>query len=204
MTKSEKALPFTSAFLIKSALELLAFKGWAHFSLQDLAAHLGCPLSAIYAFYMSKTDLLEAIIHHIEQETLKVFEANTLDIEDMSEPERLFEAIMAGFEAILPYKSALKRLTQDFKAHPTLFLEHVPLALHSLKWLLEMANIRLSGLLAPLQVRAFAVLYLKLLSTWLEDHSEDLTKTMAAVDRMTTRYLPYIFHPERLLDCKNF
>ena len=197
-------VPFTPEHIINSSFDLLAAKGWGLFNLPRLASYLGCPLKTLYGFYPSKTALLTAMLEHINQATLNCFAANTADIDNLSESERLFEVIMACFEASLPYKPAFNKVIQDFKARPTLFLEHVPLALRSLKGLLEIANIPTSGLLAPLQVRAFALLYLKLTLTWLEDPSTDLAKTMAAVDRMTTHYFPYIFHPEQLLKCPTF
>jgi hypothetical protein len=61
-----------------------------------------------------------------------------------------------------------------------------------MSWMLEAAGLSTAGLRGRLRVRALAVLYLSVLRVFLRDDSEDLAKTMAALDRRLRQAEPWL------------
>jgi hypothetical protein len=59
-------------------------------------------------------------------------------------------------------------------------------------WMLEAAGVSTAGLRGRLRVRALAVLYLSELRVFLRDDTEDLSKTMAALDRRLRQAEPWL------------
>lgn len=201
MAHNKKKSTVSKEALIHSAFDLMATKGWIRLSFSDIARQQKIKLQEIHILFPSKEALLEAMLQHVDHQALILFEANTQGLHNLSEKDRLFEALMARFEAAKPYKQSLDCLYKELKMSPFLLIDCMPLGFMSIRWLLDMSNIPLTSPLDTIQIKAFAVLYLRLLSIWFKDHSEDLSKTMAEINRIINQYLLNILHPERILDC---
>ncbi len=59
-------------------------------------------------------------------------------------------------------------------------------------WMLEAAGLSSAGIRGRFRVRALAVLYLCVLRVFVRDDSEDLAKTMAALDRRLRQAEPWL------------
>ena len=59
--------------------------------------------------------------------------------------------------------------------------------LRSLAWMLEVAGIGSGGFSGSARVKGLAVVYAATFATWLRDETEDMSKTMAALDRNLAR-----------------
>ncbi len=57
----------------------------------------------------------------------------------------------------------------------------------SMVWMLEAAALDSAGLRGAVRVRGLGLLYLSVLRVWLDDDSEDLSRTMAALDKRLKR-----------------
>ena len=94
---------------------------------------------------------------------------------------------MKRFDAMNPHKEAVRSIlrasTSDVEA-----LARGPLSLYrSMRWMMEAANIPSSGMRGQLRIKGLALIYLAVLRTWFNDDSEDMSRTMASLDRQLSR-----------------
>ena len=90
---------------------------------------------------------------------------------------------MARFDALQPFKRGLQAITEDASRDPgsagLLALQLPP----SMGWMLEAAGIAADGLMGPLKMLGLTGLYLQVYRTWIDDDTQDTSRTMAEVDR---------------------
>jgi AcrR family transcriptional regulator len=184
-TKKAKKSAVTRDIIIDEVFELVEMRGWVNLTFHEIAEHMGITLVELHAFFPSKYDILRAMISRIDRDTLNLIAA---DIDTLSPQDRLFEVLMARFEASKPYKLALRRMWHEGYRYPHLVVAYFPLGFNSMIWILEAAGMHHPGLMGLFQVKAFGLLYLKLVHTWLDDQTEDLSKTMAEVDKYIKRF----------------
>jgi ubiquinone biosynthesis protein COQ9 len=197
MTKAKHPPQLMPEDVVNATFQLIEDKGWVNLSLLDIAQHLGTTLAALHTLYPSKSEIMKALIHSIEQKTLKHIAPV---MEDYTEQERFFEVLMARFEVAQAHKKAIAILYQELSSHPTFFVDMVPLGLSSMTWLLEAAGFHPTGALGFLQTKFFALLYLRLVYVWLKDETPDMAPTMAEVNKVSETLLPYVLHPKKLLN----
>lgn len=170
--------------IVDNALELAAIKGWAQTSLHDIAAAAGLTLAAMHSTYPSKTAIVAAYTTRVDEAVLNDIDS---DLADKSSRERLFDVLMKRFDAMNPHKEAVRSIlrasTSDVEA-----LARGPLSLYrSMRWMMEAANIPSSGVRGQLRIKGLALIYLAVLRTWFNDDSEDMSRTMASLDRQLNR-----------------
>ena len=170
--------------IVDTALELAASKGWAETSLGDIAAAAGLTLAQLRGTYPSKTAIVAAYTTRIDEAVL-----NDIDPElaDKTSREKLFDVLMKRFDAMNPHKEAVRSIlrasTSDVEA-----LARGPLSLYrSMRWMMEAANISSSGVRGQLRIKGLALIYLAVLRSWFNDDSEDMSRTMASLDRQLHR-----------------
>jgi AcrR family transcriptional regulator len=170
--------------IVDHMLELAAAKGWAETSLADIAEAAGLTLAQLHGTYPSKTAILAAYTTRIDEAVL-----NDIDPElaDKSRRERLFDVLMKRFEAMEPHKEAVRSILRASASNVEV-LARGPLSLYrSMRWMLEAAGIPSSGVRGQLRIKGLALIYLAVLRAWLNDDSEDMSRTMAALDRQLGR-----------------
>ena len=170
--------------IVDNALELAAIEGWAHTSLNDIAAATGLSLAALHSTYPSKTAIVAAYTTRVDEAVLNHIDP---ELADKSSRERLFDVLMNRFDAMNPHKEAVRSIlrasTSDVEA-----LARGPLSLYrSMRWMMEAANIPSSGVRGQLRIKGLALIYLTVLRTWFNDDSEDMSRTMASLDRQLSR-----------------
>lgn len=150
----------------------------------EIALESGVPLGELYGFYPSKSALLEAVGSLANQAIL----AEPLN-ERMAEPvkDRLFDAFMVHFEALLPYRKGLRAVVRDARCDPLLALWSLGALSRSLRLILEASGLSTTGLGGGLCVAAVMPIYLRAFRAWLDDDSDDLSKTMSRMDRDSSR-----------------
>jgi AcrR family transcriptional regulator len=164
------------ARLIEAALELAGQRGWRNLGVGEIARKAGVPLAEAYRLCPSKPALLAALIRQINAQTL------TGSAADGSPREKLFELMMRRFDALKSHRAALKSITRDTFGDPTALCTAMPF-LNGLAWVLEAAGLSAAGWRGPGRVLALAGIYAQVMRTFLDDDSDDLGKTMAALDR---------------------
>lgn len=172
------------ARMVEAALALAQSNGWRDLSMAEIAAAAGVPLVEALKVTPSKTAIIRAFSQHIDAQVL-----NEIDDEASDEParDRLFDVLMSRYDALWPHRPALRAILRDLPGDPGALLSAMSPALESVQWMLEAADLDTSGVRGALRVRAVAVVYAANLRVWLNEESQDMTKTMADLDRRLRR-----------------
>lgn len=170
--------------ILDSAMPLIARRGWRGVSLSEIATAAGISLAELRREFPSKQSMLAAVLSRADDEVLSGSDSS---LEGEPRRDRLFDAIMRRFDALTPYKPAIRAMLREAPGDPLASLCRLPRLLNSMGWMLESAGISTVGLMGVVRVKALTALYLATLRTWLRDESPDLGPTMAALDRNLTR-----------------
>ncbi|HUN45421.1 MAG TPA: helix-turn-helix domain-containing protein [Stellaceae bacterium] len=173
--------------ILDAALDLAGKTGWRGASLGAIAAEAGLPLGEVYGEFRSRAAILRGLIARTDAEVL----ATPADAEETPR-DRLFEILMRRFDALKPHRASLKSIARDALADPPAALCSAPAIMRSMAWMLEAAGIATGGICGRMRVRALGLLYLSVMRVFLADESEDLAKTMAALDRRLRQAEPWL------------
>jgi ubiquinone biosynthesis protein COQ9 len=169
---------------VQAALDLAKERSWGDIGLTDIAQAAGLSLADLRREFACKTDILRAFQAEIDAEVLAKPRAGG---GTSTARDRVFDIVMARFEAMQPYKPALKRISSYLCCRPG---EAAPLLCSSLVsqyWMLEGAGAKLHGPGAAVRVTGLAAIYGKVFRVWLGDDTPSLDKTMAALDKRLGR-----------------
>jgi AcrR family transcriptional regulator len=171
--------------LIEAALRLAALQGWADTTMTDVAEEAGVGLAEARRLFPSKTHLLAGFIQHVDEQVLG---PGIGDLEDEPVRDRLFDLLMRRFDALKPHRKGVAAIVRSISCDPMTAgcLAAGPVR-RSLEWTLSAAHAQGSGPFAPLLVKGLGVIYLCGLRAFLKDESEDLSATMAALDKALNR-----------------
>jgi AcrR family transcriptional regulator len=175
--------------ILDATLALAEREGWRKASLGAIAGEAGMPLHELYGEFRSRAAILGALMARTDAAVL----AGTPAAEaDESPRDRLFDVLMRRFDALKPHRAALKAIARDLGSDPPTALCSAPAFLRSMTWMLEAAGLSSTGMRGRLRVRALAALYLCVLRVFVGDDSDDLAKTMAALDRRLRQCEPWL------------
>ncbi len=167
-----------------AALTLAALQGWRHTTLRDIADTAKLPLSELYQHYPSKGAILAAIMRRTDQTLLRAADLGEGELAR----DRLFDVIMQRFDAMADQRDAVRAIVKDMGRDPLAMVCQLGQPFRrSMVWMLEAAAMDSGGLRGAVRVRGLGLLYLSVLRVWLDDDSEDLSKTMAALDKRLKR-----------------
>ncbi|CAL8968449.1 TetR family transcriptional regulator [Rhodoplanes serenus] len=170
--------------MIEAFMELLAEQPYESIGLGDIAARAGVTLAELRGQFSGKLAILAAHIKEIDREVLGG------EHDDMTEEparERLFDMLMRRFEALSPYKEAIRSLLQSARTDPPLALALNNFAVTSMQWMLAGADIGSAGPTGLIRAQGLALLYANVMSTFLDDDEPGHARTMAALDRALGR-----------------
>ncbi len=166
--------------IISAALRLAAERPWNEISLRDIAEAAGMNLAGLSDYYHSKSEILAGFVKQVDREVLSKAPAPQ---PGESQRDALFEVIMARFDVLAPYKSALNSIISSGETE----LPMIPTLLSSQAWMLQAAGIDSDGPAGGLRTAGLASVYASVVRTWLEDDDPGLARTMAALDRKLRR-----------------
>ncbi|EJW10241.1 Transcriptional regulator, TetR family [Rhodovulum sp. PH10] len=170
--------------IIEAFMELLGEQRFERIALRDIAERAGVSLAELRGEFGSKFAILAAHIKEIDRQVLA---GDGGDMTDEPTRERLFDVLMRRFEALAPYKDAIRSLLRSARGDPALALTLNNFAVNSMQWMLAGAEISTAGPLAMVRAQGLALLYANVMSTFLDDHEPGHAKTMAALDRALGR-----------------
>lgn len=184
---------FDADRVIDAAMALAAERGWERISLLDVAQRAGVPLAALHGEMPGKQAILGAFSRRVDEAVLAEHES-----EESAEParDRLFDILMSRFDQLQSHREAIANILAAYQRDPALALGGLRQLHHSMRWMLEAANISTSGLRGEVRVSTLCAIYVATLRTWLHDDSPDMAKTMAALDG----YLRRIERPAAVLE----
>ena len=167
--------------IIDAALSLAAVQAWEHCSVRDIAQEAGVSIAEFYDHFEERSDIVTAYIRRIDRAVLSHFsepdyEANPRD--------RLFDILMERFDQVGDDREGLLSIVSSHRTDPKQVLISLPLLAESMTKMLEAANLSTSGFRGAARVAGLSAGFAWVVRTWAEDDSEDLSKTMAALDKV--------------------
>ena len=170
--------------IIDAALKLAAGKPWGDISLAEIADGADLPLSEVYPVFPSKAKVLAGFLRRVDAAVLAGEEAGA---REGSARDRLFDVLMRRFDALGPDKAAVRSILCDLCRDPAMSLCGACPFARSMACMLEAADLSSEGLRGCIRIKGLGAIYLASLRVWLGDESEDLARTMAALDRNLRR-----------------
>lgn len=168
---------------VRAALGLAARQPWSAVTMRDIARAAKCTLAELYDVFEDRHDILAAYGRQLDR---RVMESVTVD---GGAPERdlLFDVLMARFDVLNEDRAAVVSILKSFCTAPKDALISLPHLGRSMVRMLEAAAIDPNGPRGTATALGLAGVYLYTLKAWMDDESEDMGKTMAALDRALGR-----------------
>lgn len=168
---------------IRAALDIAAAQGWDAVTFQALARKCRCTMVALNEIFEDRTDILAAYGRQIDRAVLGRFTADA----SVPERDRLFEILMERFDVLNDDRAAVQSILRSFCTDPKTAIISLPHLGRSMVWMLDGAGIDANGPRGSVIAIGLMGVYLYTLKTWMDDESEDMGKTMAALDKALGR-----------------
>lgn len=169
--------------LVEALFRVIAAHGWRGVTPARLAAEAGVPAADLLARYPSRLGLLGTFGDVVMEEV----SAGTIPGQGGSPRDRLFDVLMRGLDALVPYKAGLRRLMGEMFNDAVLAGAMAPIFQRSMERMLDLAEIDSGGLKGRLRAAGLTAVWIRAVRVWSGDTSEELGPTMAALDRALER-----------------
>ncbi len=166
--------------IIAAFMALLAEKSFEEIELAEVAARAGVSLGTMRGEFGSTLAIYAAHVKAIDR---AVLEGGEGDMSEEPPRERLFDVLMRRIEALAPHKEAVRSLLRSVRRNPPLALALNALAVRSQQWMLAAADLHASGPRGVLRAQGLALLFARVLRTFVHDEDEGHARTMAVLDR---------------------
>jgi AcrR family transcriptional regulator len=170
--------------IVAAFMALLAEKSFERIGLAEVAARAGVSLGALRGEFRSTLAMYAAHVKAIDRAVLDGGEG---DMAEEPPRERLFDVLMRRIEKLGPHKEAVRSLLRSASCNPPLALALNGLAVRSMQWMLTAADIHASGPRGMLRAQGLALLWARVLRTFVNDDDEGHARTMAELDRALGR-----------------
>jgi AcrR family transcriptional regulator len=166
--------------IIDAAMALAAERGWREFTMHDVAETARLPLGQTVALFPDRLSIIAAFMRRIDAQVL-----DGLDAELAGEParERLLDVLISRFEAMAPYKVAVRSIFRFLASEPEAALALRGSVLRSARAMLAGAGIESYGAGGAARVLGLAFVFRRALGVWLDDDDPGMARTMAEIDR---------------------
>ncbi|WP_193186726.1 TetR/AcrR family transcriptional regulator [Nisaea sediminum] len=168
--------------ILDAALDVAGARGWFALTLHDVAEHAGLPPVELERSFRTKRALLDGIADRFDREAVAAVDPDAED-PDLPAPERLFDALMTRFELLQEHRGGYSALLKAARRDPCMALGGLPRLHSAMGDVLHLSGIGTRGPIGCLRRKVLAALYVSVLNVWLDDRSEDLGPTMAALDK---------------------
>jgi AcrR family transcriptional regulator len=185
----------TRTSIIDALLALAAEASWETISLADLAARAGVSLAQLRSAYDGRLAVIADFARRTDQAVLAGIDA---DMAGEPARERLFDVLFARLEALAPNRQAVRNLGEAARRDPLLALELNRIVTTSMGWMLTGAGISATGPGGLVRAQGLALVWARVLRTWLDDDDPGLARTMAALDRRLRQGEGIVLGLERL------
>ncbi|MGL5446913.1 MAG: TetR/AcrR family transcriptional regulator [Rhabdaerophilum sp.] len=169
---------------IEALMALAAEESWDTISLSAIAEKADLSLGEMRDLVPSKGALLGSFVRRIDR---VVLDGTGKDMADEAPRERVLDVMMRRFDALLPYRDALRSITRGMERDPLGLLALNQQGLNSWRYMLEAAGIETSGAMGAMKVQGAIVVFARAFKTFLDEEDPALTKTMAVLDKELSR-----------------
>jgi AcrR family transcriptional regulator len=180
-TKAPKAeLSAPRDRIIDALMGLAADMRWDQITLNAIAERAEVSLADLRDHYPSKGAILGGFAKRIDRIVLE-----GTDRDMLGEParERVLDVMMRRLDALQPYKAALKEVRDAARRDPLMLAALNQLALNSWRYMLAAADIETEDELGLVRIQGAALVFVRTLDTWFDDAGEDMSRTMARLDK---------------------
>jgi ubiquinone biosynthesis protein COQ9 len=167
--------------LIAAAFQLAADGGWRSVSVATAARSAGLPLDRARERFPGVAALLVRLGRLADQAAL-VNASSEGPVRD-----RLFDLLMRRIDTLQAHRAGVLALLRALPGEPPTALLLALATRRSMRWMLEAAGIRTTGVRGEMRVRGLGAVWLWTIRAWRSDESEDLSATMAALDMALRR-----------------
>ena len=167
--------------IIDAALFLAGKQGWDGVSLGDIAKKAKLPLTTVSASFSDVWAVTEQALRNLEKDTTATVQNHLGD----NWRDNLMEILMTRFELAQTERDAYLAVAPAVMKHPKLVKRFGKSFYRTMERMLDLADAPVDKKCKPLAVAAMAALFLSLVHVWREDATQDLAKTMAAIDKRT-------------------
>jgi len=176
---SSTSAPTLTDPALQAFWRVLAEAGWPRLTMRAVAAEAGLPLAELRRRFSSPMAMLRAHAAAVDAAVI----AETMEDETSTPRDRLFDVLMRRLDMLQPDRAGVVRLMRDLPRDPLLALWLASEQPRTMAWMLEAAGIDAGGPKGALRAHGLGVVWLATLRAWEKDESEDLSATMAALDR---------------------
>jgi ubiquinone biosynthesis protein COQ9 len=167
--------------IIQSALELASQNAWQDVSLNDIALNANLDMSQIIEFYDDQNDVIAMYGKDINKKLAEQFKGQSLEGDSIK--DRLFDILMERFDLLNNDRSAILSILNTITMDPHQIIVTMPWLCKSMGIVLEIANVPSHGWQGGLRIAGLSAVYIKTLRAWVNDDSQDMAVTMAALDK---------------------
>lgn len=174
----------TRALALDSFMRLLARMPFERISLGAVADEAKIPLAELRACFGSTFDMLAGFLREVDA---KVLAPASDDMADEPARDRVFDVLMRRLDVLAPHKAAIRSLADSARRNPFFALALNKLSVRSQQWMLAAARIDTAGLKGAVRAQGLALVFARVMQTFLTDDDPALARTMAALDRELAR-----------------
>lgn len=167
--------------LVAAAFQLADERGWSEVTVTAAARQADLKLDRARERFMGLASILGRFGRIADQAALAHASA------DGGSRDRLFDVVMRRIDVLQAHRAGVLALRAYLPRHLGLALMLGAANDASMAWLLEASGIPTTGLRGKLRVRGMMAVWLYTLRAWQDDELEDLSTTMAALDRALDR-----------------
>jgi len=158
--------------------ELIVERGWAGVTMAALADRAGIDLLSLCQATDTRAKALIDAFGRLDRQVLAAGAADAAD----TPRDRVFEIMMRRYDALVPWRAALKRLLRELPFDPPSLLAVNFAAERAMARMLEAARLSGEGLAGQIRRRGLLAIHLAVLRVFVDDDTPDLSATMKSLD----------------------
>ncbi len=167
--------------LIGAAMARAEAVGWRRVTVVEAAREAGLPLDEARVRFPMRTTVLLRLGMLADRSAL-VDDGSTGTVR-----ERLFDLLMRRIDVLQQYRGGVQAVLRALPLDPALALLLAAATGDSMAWIAAAAGVDTTGLAGRLRVQGVVAVWLQAVRAWDRDDSEDLSGTMAALDKALDR-----------------
>ena len=167
---------------IKKGFDLINDIGWEEFSLEKLSTKEKIPINDLKVFFKCKNSIVDKFSRMIDKNIESKLRID--DFKNSSKKDILFELIMMRFDEMEGFKGSLVKILDVSKNKPLLISIITKNVMNTMDFFLELSNSYNNYAFDFLKKNFLFFIYSITFKTWLSDDTEDLSKTMAELDKL--------------------
>ena len=167
---------------IKKGFNLINDIGWEEFSIEKLSIREKIPINELKIYFKCKYSIVDRFSKLIDKNIESKLRIQ--DFENSSKKDILFELMMMRFDEMDEFKSSLAKILDASKNKPLLISIITKNVMNTMDFFLELSNSYNNYAFDFLKKNFLFLIYSITFKTWLSDNTEELSKTMAELDRL--------------------